>query len=69
MTQLEKNIAFCIDECEMDDEQIGDMLRAIEDLGLQSVEYFCEEFIFIVKGESISKYHNDDYLKIDWRLN
>ena len=32
-TQIEKDIAFCIDECEMDDEQIGDMLRACESLG------------------------------------
>ena len=28
-SQLEKNIAFCIDECNMDDEQIGDILRCI----------------------------------------
>ena len=69
MTQLEQNIAFCIDEMQLDDDQIGDMLRAIEDLGVQSVEYFCEEFLFIVEGEDILKYHNDDYLKIDWRLN
>ena len=68
MTQLEQNIAFCIDEMQLDDDQIGDMLRAIEDLGVQSVEYFCEEFLFIVEGEDILKYHNDDYLKIDWRL-
>ena len=68
MTQLEQNIAFCIDEMHLDDDQIGDMLRAIEDLGVQSVEYFCEEFLFTVEGEDILKYHNDDYLKIDWRL-
>ena len=47
MSQLERDIAFCIDQCEMDDEEIGDMLRACEDLGGIPVEYFCEEFIFI----------------------
>ena len=66
--QLQKNIEFCIDECDMDDEQVGEMLRAIESISIQSVEYFCEEFLFIVEGEDILKYHNDDYLKIDWRL-
>ncbi len=65
MTQLEKNIAFCIDECEMEDEQIGDILRAIEKLGIQSVEYFCEEFIFVDdNGEVSRQWHDDDYLSI-----
>ncbi len=62
--QLEKNIAFCIDECEMDDEQIGDMLRAIETIDLKSVEYFCEEFVFMHEGEDCMKYHDDEYLNI-----
>ena len=47
MTQLEKNIAFCIDECNMDDEQIGDILRCIERENVPSVEHFFEEFVFI----------------------
>ena len=68
MTQLEQNIAFCIDEMQLDDDQIGDMLRAIEDLGVQSVEYFCEEFLFIVEGEDILKYHDPNYLTINWGL-
>ena len=46
MDQLERDIAFCIDECDMNDEQIGDMLRACENLGGIAVEYFCEEFVF-----------------------
>ena len=45
MTQLEKDIAFCIDELDLSDEHIGEFLRAAEKLGC-SVEYFCEEFIF-----------------------
>ena len=63
--QLEKNIAFCIDECEMDDEQVGEMLRAIESISIQSVEYFCEEFVFIPEDqEQMDRIHNDEYLNI-----
>ena len=29
--QLEKDIAFCIDECDMNDEEIGHFLRAAEE--------------------------------------
>ena len=63
--QLEKNIAFCIDECDMDDEEIGDMLRAIETVELGSVEYFCEEFVFVPDDcEDVMKYHDEEYLNI-----
>ena len=63
--QLLKNIAFCIDECEMDDEQIGEMLRATENLGNIGVEYFCEEFVFIPDDqEAMDRIHNDEYLNI-----
>ena len=64
-TQIEKDIAFCIDECEMNDEQIGDMLRCTESLGNIGVEYFCEEFVFIPDDdEQMDRLHNDDYLSI-----
>ena len=63
--QLEANIAFCIDECEMEDEQIGDMLRCIERMGIASVEHFCEEFVFVdEEGHVSDKLHNDEYLNI-----
>ncbi len=63
--QLEKNIAFCLDECNMDDEQVGEMLRAIESISLQSVEYFCEEFVFMCEDEDNTlKYHDESYLNI-----
>ena len=63
--QLEKNIAFCIDECDMADEQIGEMLRCIERMGIASVEHFCEEFVFVDgNGEISDKWHNDEYLNI-----
>ena len=65
MNQLEKDIAFCIDECDMDDEEIGDMLRAIETVELGSVEYFCEEFVFVPDDcEDVMKYHDEEYLNI-----
>ena len=44
--QMERDIAFCIDELDLSNEQIGEILRACEQLGNISVEYFCEEFIF-----------------------
>ena len=69
-TQLEKDIAFCIDELDLSNEQIGEMLRACEKLGGISAEYFCDEFIFEENNlDALDRYHDDNYLKIDWRLN
>ena len=67
--QLEKNIGFCIDQCDMDDDQIGEMLRCIERMGIASVEHFCEEFVFVAIDEDGEDYvcddwHNDEYLNI-----
>ena len=67
-TQLEKDIAFCIDDYGMDDEQIGDMLRVCEKLGGISCEYFAEEFVFCDDKDAIERYHNDEYLKIKWTI-
>ena len=67
-TQLEKDIAFCIDDCGMDDNQIGDMLRVCEELGNISCEYFAEEFIFLDDKDTIERYHDPDYLRIEWKL-
>ena len=65
MSQLEKDIAFCIDICGMEDHEIGDMLRACERLGGIAVEYFCEEFIFITdEPDDIVRLHDDEYLNI-----
>ena len=73
--QLEANIAFCIDELDLDNNSIGEMLRCIERLGISSVEYFCEEFVFICEDEdgnedidALNRVHDDDYLPIQWRL-
>ena len=67
-TQLEKDIAFCIDDCGMDDEQIGDMLRVCEKLGGISCEYFAEEFVFCDDRDALERYHNEEYLKIKWTI-
>tara|TARA_Y100001963_G_scaffold158291_1_gene257413 strand:- start:4485 stop:4739 length:255 start_codon:yes stop_codon:yes gene_type:complete len=73
--QLEKDIAYCIDDLDLTNEEIGDILRACEKLGGISVEYFCEEFIFICEDEdgnedvdALNRVHDDDYLQIQWRL-
>ena len=66
---LESNIAYCIDCLNLDNDHIGEMLRCIERLGIQSVEYFCEEFIFAPEDcDDVMKYHDEDYLPIKWRL-
>ena len=43
--QLEKDIAFCINECGMNDEVIGNFLRASEEIGV-NCQYLAEEFFF-----------------------
>ena len=66
---MERDIAYCIDELDLTNEQIGEILRATEKLGNITVEYFCEEFIFECNtDEEIDRLHDNNYLKIDWRL-
>ena len=68
-TQLEKDIAFCIDELDLSNNEIGDILRACERLGNIPVEYFCEEFIFECDDEDeLDRLHDDNYLTINWVL-
>jgi len=69
LKSLQNDIAYCIDYLELNDNQIGEILRACEQLGGISVEYFCEEFIFQCDNEDeLDRYHDDNYLKIDWKL-
>ena len=69
-TQIEKDIAFCIDELDLTNEQIGEILRACENLGNISVEYFCEEFVFQSNTEDDhDRLHDPNYLTINWGLN
>ena len=68
--QLEKDIAFCIDELDLTNEQIGELLRACENLGNISCEYFCEEFVFQSDTEEDhDRLHDPNYLTINWGLN
>ena len=70
MTQLEKDIEYCIDYLELSDEHIGEMLRTCERLGGIGVEYFCEEFIFECDDlDALDRYHDDNYLTINGGLN
>ena len=69
--QLEKDIAFCIDELDLTNDEIGDILRACERLGGIAVEYFCEEFVFTCEDENgnedvdaLERIHDDEYLNI-----
>ena len=68
--QLIADIAFCVDDLELNDEQIGIYLRASEELGV-SCRYMAEEFVF--ESDTMEEFHrlhlDPDYLKIDWRLN
>ena len=68
--QLIADIAFCIDDLELNDEQIGLYLRAAEEIGV-SCRYMAEEFVF--ESDTMEEFHrlhlDPDYLKIDWRLN
>ena len=68
--KLEKDIEYCIDYLNLNDTQIGEMLRCCEKLGNITVEYFCEEFIFECNtDEEIDRLHDNNYLKINWGLN
>ena len=69
VAKLERDIAYCIDILELTNNQIGEILRACEDLGGISVEYFCEEFIFDTGNpDDIERLHDADYLTINWGL-
>ena len=68
--QLIADIAYCIDDLELNDDQIGIYLRGAEELGV-SCRYMAEEFVFESETqEEFERLHLDpEYLKIDWRLN
>ena len=57
--QMIDNLEFCIETLGLNDNQIGDVLAATNELGV-NVEYFCNEFM-----ETSSKdVHDSDYLNI-----
>ena len=68
--QIKKDIEYCVDYLELNDNQIGEMMRVCEKLGNIAVEYFCEEFIFECDNEEdVHRLHDEDYLRINWSLN
>ena len=60
--QLQEDIAYCIDDCNLGDEMIGNVLRSCEELGNISAEYLMEEFVF--EGGDCEKYDDINYLNI-----
>ena len=62
-TKLQNDIAFCIDELDLTNEQIGDLLRACENLSDISCEYFVEEFV--VDDNTETDIHDPEYLNIN----
>ena len=67
-SRIFKDLEFCIDQQGWNDEQTAEMIGAADGLDV-SVEYFCEEFIFITEDpDDIPRLHDDDYLKINWSL-
>ena len=67
--QIFADIDFLVDEMGMNANDCDEILRACEDLGGISAEYFCEEFVFITEDpDDMPRLHDDNYLKIDWTL-
>tara|TARA_B100000945_G_scaffold274799_1_gene238396 strand:- start:7 stop:249 length:243 start_codon:yes stop_codon:yes gene_type:complete len=74
-TQIEKDILFLQDQCDMTNRQCDEIINACEDLGGISAEYFCEEFVFVCEDEdgnedldALNRVHDDNYLTINWGL-
>ena len=57
--QMNDNLEFCIETLGLNDNQIGDVLAATNELGV-NVEYFCNEFM----ETSSVKVHESDYMNI-----
>ena len=61
LKRIQKDIAFCIDELNLDDEMIGELLRICEDVGV-SCEYFMNEFVCTESNDD--PVHDPSYLNI-----
>ena len=73
--QLLRDVEWLEDNLNIIGRECDEVLAACERLGGLSAEYFCEEFIFMCEDENgeedteaLNRVHDDDYLKIDWRL-
>ena len=74
--QLLRDVEWLEDNLNIIGRECDEVLNACEKLGGLSAEYFCEEFIFMCEDENgeedveaLNRVHDDDYLRIDWRLN
>jgi|TARA_B100001250_G_C19639854_1_gene717761 hypothetical protein len=54
------DLQLLIEDCEMNDKQIGEMVNAADELGV-SINYFIEEF-FVFENPRV---HDDDYISLD----
>ncbi len=57
---LLSDLQSLIEDYEMNDKQIGEMINAADNLGI-NVRYFIDEF-FVFKNPEL---HEDDYLSLD----
>ena len=71
ISDIERDIKYCIDVLKLNDEQMRMVIRCAEELGNFSVQYFMEEFILenLESPEEILRYAVQNYLMIDCRLN
>ena len=61
LKKIQNDIAFCIDELNLDNEMIGELLRICEEIDV-SCEYFMEEFV--CNDDNSDPIHDPDYLNI-----
>ena len=69
ISDIQRDVAYCVDVLGLNNEQIGMVFRCAEELGNFSVQYFMEEFIFDMDPEQLANYSDPDYLAISWGLN
>ena len=61
LKRIQNDIAFCIDELNLDDEMIGELLRTCEEINV-SCEYFMDEFVCTESNDD--PLHDPEYLSI-----
>ena len=61
LESIKEDIAYCIDELNLDNEMIGELLRICEEVGV-SCEYFMDEFV--CNDENSDPIHDPSYLNI-----
>ena len=64
LSQLSKDIEYCIQQLGCTNEQTDELIGAATNLGVNA-EYFCEEFIVAPEGENAMKYQRPDFIDLD----